>query len=33
LCYPNPDQILVGLSNSTLKYIATLLYGLPRNNQ
>jgi hypothetical protein len=31
--YPNPDHGVVGLSNSTQKYLTILLYGLPRNNQ
>jgi hypothetical protein len=31
--YPNPDQDIAGLSNSTQNYLIILLYGLPRNNQ
>jgi hypothetical protein len=29
--YPNIDNDVAGLSNSTKKYLTILLYGLPRN--
>jgi hypothetical protein len=31
--YPNPDHDVSGLSKATQKYLAILVYGLPRNNQ
>jgi hypothetical protein len=30
LCYPNPDQILAGLRNSTQKNLMILLYGVSK---
>jgi hypothetical protein len=30
LCYPNPDQTLAGLSNSTKKNLTILLYRVSK---